>query len=121
MTGDGATLDIDGNGEVEALTDGLLALRSLFGFTGATLVDGAVDVGCSRCTDDLVEIYLGFDREPARHRRQRRARAPHATGSSSCAILFGFTGTALTTGAVGQPCGRCDAAAIEPYLTGLAN
>ena len=37
-------LDVDGDGEVEPLTDGLLILRNRFGFTGATLVAGAVDV-----------------------------------------------------------------------------
>jgi hypothetical protein len=30
--------------------------------------------------------------------------------------LFGFAGTALIEGAVGQECARCSAAAIEPYL-----
>ena len=30
----GAVLDIDGNGAVDALTDGLLVLRYLFGLTG---------------------------------------------------------------------------------------
>jgi hypothetical protein len=34
--------DIDGNGAVDALTDGLLLIRSLFGFTGDALILGAV-------------------------------------------------------------------------------
>ena len=33
-----AIADIDGNGEVDALTDGLLLLRYLFGLTGESLV-----------------------------------------------------------------------------------
>ena len=37
-----AVLDIDGNGAIGALTDGLLVLRFLFGFTGVTLVSGAI-------------------------------------------------------------------------------
>jgi hypothetical protein len=55
-----AVLDIDGNGATGALTDGLLVLRFLFGFTGAPLVGGAVDLaGCTRCTAPAIEAYLG--------------------------------------------------------------
>ena len=54
-----AILDIDGDGETAPLTDGLLVLRFLFGFTGATLVSGAVDsVACSRCNALAIEGYL---------------------------------------------------------------
>jgi hypothetical protein len=54
-----AVLDIDANGSTGALTDGLLVLRYLFGFTGATLVSGAVDTGaCTRCTAKEIETYL---------------------------------------------------------------
>jgi hypothetical protein len=51
-----AILDIDGNGSVAPLTDGLLVLRYLFGFTGGTLISGAVDLtGCTRCTAPAIE------------------------------------------------------------------
>ena len=36
------SIDIDGNGQYDALTDGLLLLRGMFGLTGSALVDGAV-------------------------------------------------------------------------------
>jgi hypothetical protein len=51
-------LDIDGNGSTDALTDGLLALRGLFGFSGATLTTGAIGAGCSRCDAPSIEAYL---------------------------------------------------------------
>ncbi|MDA8646149.1 M60 family metallopeptidase [Porticoccaceae bacterium] len=35
-------IDIDGNQKLHALTDGLLILRSMFGFTGSSLTEGAV-------------------------------------------------------------------------------
>jgi len=41
-----AVLDIDHDGVVDALTDGLLALRYLFGFGGVSLTAGAVSPGC---------------------------------------------------------------------------
>jgi hypothetical protein len=54
-----AALDVDGNGQVTPLTDGLLVLRFEFGFSGAVLVTGAVDlVGCTRCTAPSIEAYL---------------------------------------------------------------
>ena len=38
----GSNLDIDGNGRFDALTDGLLVLRSMFGLAGAPLISGVV-------------------------------------------------------------------------------
>jgi hypothetical protein len=51
-------LDIDGDGERDPLTDGLLVLRYMFGFPGDTLVAGATDTDCTRCTASEVEAYL---------------------------------------------------------------
>jgi phosphoheptose isomerase len=53
-----ALLDIDGDGATTALTDGLLALRFLFGFSGATLTGGAVGGDCTRCNGAQVTPYL---------------------------------------------------------------
>jgi DNA-binding beta-propeller fold protein YncE len=59
FTRDVPTDDIDGNGSVDPLTDGLLQLRYFFGFRGAALVAGAVDpVGCTRCTAAAIEAYI---------------------------------------------------------------
>jgi hypothetical protein len=52
-------LDIDGNGTIEPLTDGILILRYLFGFTDDSLVAGAIDeLGCTRCESDAIRAYL---------------------------------------------------------------
>ncbi len=54
-----SVVDVDGNGSFSALTDGLLVLRFLFGFTGPALVTGAVDlVGCTRCDAPAIQAYL---------------------------------------------------------------
>jgi hypothetical protein len=54
-----AAFDSDGNGSSQPLTDGLLALRYLFGFRGATLTTGAVDLAtCTRCTAATIEPYI---------------------------------------------------------------
>ena len=73
-------LDIDGDGEALALTDGLLVLRSVFGFTGPTLVTGAVGASCTRCTGPAVQAHiadlggaLDIDGDGASDRTHRRA------------------------------------------------
>ncbi len=53
-----STSDIDGNGEVDALTDGLLIIRYLFGSRGDSLIEGAVADNCSRCSVLEVETYM---------------------------------------------------------------
>ncbi|MEE9338386.1 MAG: FG-GAP repeat protein [Methylococcaceae bacterium] len=52
------TSDVDGNGEVDALTDGLLIIRYLFGSRGDSLIEGSVANDCSRCTATDIENYL---------------------------------------------------------------
>lgn len=54
----GAMLDIDGNGTVDALTDGLLVLRYLFGLTGDSLIAGVVAEDAKRTTADELEQYM---------------------------------------------------------------
>jgi len=49
-------LDIDQNGEVTALTDGLVLIRYLFGFRGAALVAGTVDEQALRSTAEIEEF-----------------------------------------------------------------
>ena len=52
------TLNIDGNPLLDPLTDGLLVLRYLFGFTGTTLTNGAVGANCTRCDAATIVPYL---------------------------------------------------------------
>ncbi len=53
-----ADLDVDGNGVRETLTDGLLAIRYLFGFSGDALVDNAVGAGATRTTPAVISDWL---------------------------------------------------------------
>ncbi|KPA12550.1 hypothetical protein MHK_007242 [Candidatus Magnetomorum sp. HK-1] len=53
------TLDIDDNKNIDALTDGLLILRYLFGLKGGTsLIENAVDPEGSRVDCESVKWYL---------------------------------------------------------------
>ena len=52
-------LDIDGNGKVDALTDGLLIVRRLLGLSNDALIAGAVDLQLgTRKTAQEIQPYL---------------------------------------------------------------
>ena len=51
-------LDIDGDGESKPLTDGLLLIRYLFGFSGDSLISGAIGTGATRRTAAEVGAYI---------------------------------------------------------------
>ena len=53
------TLDLDGNNQVDAMTDGLMLLRAMFGLTGTAVTGGAIGGGTpSRPTWDKIQPYL---------------------------------------------------------------
>jgi hypothetical protein len=57
-------LDIDGDGEAVALTDGLILIRYLFGLSGDALISGAVSENAQRTTAEQIEAYIS-ERIPA--------------------------------------------------------
>ena len=54
----GDLADIDGNDEIDALTDGLLTLRYLFGLQGDTLINGVVAGDATRTNAEEIEAHL---------------------------------------------------------------
>lgn len=56
------SLDVDGNGQFDALTDGLLTIRYAFGFSGPALTSGAVALDCTRCTEQAITSCLDLMR-----------------------------------------------------------
>ena len=54
----GCTLDIDGNGGLTALTDGLLLIRALFGLTGTSATNNAIGASPTRGTWAAIQGYL---------------------------------------------------------------
>ena len=113
------SLDVDGNGENNALTDGLLFYRYMSGFTGTTLTGGAVDqASCTRCTGQEIVDYLDtpacqilFDADGDGER------IAVTDGVLVLRYLFGFTDTTLTAGAVNEKgCTRCNADEIIAHI-----
>ena len=114
-----ASLDIDGNGSVQALVDGLLILRRKFGFADATLVTGAITQGggCTRCFADTIEAYIDSFTELDVDKNG-------AVGALTDALmilryLFGFRGPTLINGATGNGCTQCSAPEIEANIAAL--
>ena len=54
----GCSLDVDGNGTQDALTDGLLIMRSLFGLTGTAVTNGALGATPARGDWASIRTYL---------------------------------------------------------------
>ncbi|MBC6480749.1 MAG: hypothetical protein GDA56_26235 [Hormoscilla sp. GM7CHS1pb] len=108
-------LDIDGNGVIDALTDGLVAIRYLFGFRGETLTEGVVSEGATRDTSEIVtyldemgDTMLDVD-------------GNGTAGALTDGILFmrhalGFSDQALISGAVSEDATRTTASAINEHL-----
>ncbi|MEP7084453.1 MAG: hypothetical protein ABI854_06910, partial [Betaproteobacteria bacterium] len=58
IPGFGCTLDVDGNDAQDALTDGLLLLRALFGLTGMAVTNGATAMNATRTGWSDIRAYL---------------------------------------------------------------
>ncbi|MEO8135125.1 MAG: S8 family serine peptidase [Betaproteobacteria bacterium] len=111
----GATLDADGNGTYDALTDGVLVLRYLFGLAGSTLVNGAIGAGAQRTQPEQIIAYL--DGMGMRLDADGDGRlAALSDGLLILRYMFGLRGAGLIAGAVGSSASRTTAAQIETYL-----
>jgi len=113
-----SNLDVDANGTADALTDGILALRFLFLFTGETLVSGNVVASdCVRCAAAEIEGFLqGLMLDV-----DGNGTADALTdGILILRYLFQFRGETLVAGdVVATDCTRCIAEEIEGFLGAL--
>lgn len=111
------SLDIDGNGEVQALTDGVLLMRYLFGFSDIALVDDALGTNATR---DASQIALFIEYRLERFDADGNGEVTALTdGLLVLRHLFGFFGSALTIDLVESDCSICDASAISSKLEAL--
>ena len=110
--------DIDDDGTVTPLTDGLLVLRYLFSFTGDALIAGAVGNNAKRSTSTEIETYLqtavssnyldidGNDKVE-----------PLTDGLLFLRYLFDFRGDSLIQNAIGDNATRITSEDIENHLS----
>jgi hypothetical protein len=108
--------DIDGNDAADALTDGLLVIRYLFGFTGDTLINAAVAPNATRTTASEIEAYLADAQAAFLDVDGNGATDALTDGLLVIRHLFGFTGDTLINAAVAPNATRTTATEIETYL-----
>jgi len=114
------TWDVDGNGQFDALTDGKLILGYLFGLTGEALIRNSIAPDATRTRSAEIIVYLESIRD------QLDVDGNGIIDALTDAILylrylFGFTGEALTRGAVGADARRDGAEQIVAYLESIDN
>ncbi len=107
--------DVDANTAADALTDGLLVIRYLFGFTGDTLISKAVATDATRKTAGEIEAYLAGGLALLDVDGNGTADAL-TDGLLVIRYLFGFTGDTLISKAVATDATRKTAADIEAYM-----
>lgn len=111
------SLDIDGNGAGDALSDGMLILRYLFGFRGQGLVNGVVALDATRTTPEAIMEYLDSIRAIALDVDGNGQVDAFTDGMLIARFLMGFTGDSLING-VHDPAGtRTSPAAITGFLS----
>lgn len=107
--------DIDQSGSTEALTDGLLMLRYLFGFEGNALTSGAVASANANWGAPEIVRYLraaGIDLDIDGNQKAEAL----SDGLLFLRYAFGFRNDALISGALGANASRNDGAEIEAYI-----
>ena len=109
-------LDIDSDGQTGALTDGLLILRHLFGFSGSTLTDGAVALGASRSSPEAVREYLQVNAAELDIDGDSETDAL-TDGLLILRYLFGFRGDTLVSAALSGSASRSVPSDIKSYLS----
>ena len=109
-------LDADGNGVADALTDGVLILRHLFGFTGDALTQGAVDPAGTRTSAPAIADFLDIGRDTMLDVDGNGVADALTDGVVILRFLFGFIGDALTQSAVDPAGTRTDPDAIIAFL-----
>jgi hypothetical protein len=109
-------LDVDLDGTVAPLTDGLLILRYLFGFTGPALVTGALGNGATRTSPAAIVAYLDSIRATVLDLDLDGQELPLSDGLMLLRYLFGFRGAVLVAAAIDPDCTRCDSDSIEGFV-----
>lgn len=114
----GKPFDIDGNNSTDALTDGLLVLRNLFGLSNAALINGAIGPGATRTTFQQIQGYLA-DIGPMLDIDGNGQADALTDGLIVIRYLFGLRGGPLIAGVVAPGAIRTTAGDIETQTAKL--
>ncbi|MFS8086517.1 MAG: hypothetical protein ACMG6H_12865 [Acidobacteriota bacterium] len=118
FTGGSLSIDVDGNANYDALTDGLLIIRYLFGLTGTSLTNGAIGTAPTRSTP--TEIMQFLDGIKSNLDVDGNGQSDALTdGLLILRFMFGLRGSSLTAGAVDPLGTRTTSTDIETYIQSL--
>ena len=109
------SFDVDESQAAQPLTDGLLVIRHLFGFSGDALTAGAVAGLAGRAASEDITVFL-TDADAELDIDGNGKSEPLTDGLLLIRYLFGFSGDALISGAIGSGAERNTAAAVEAYI-----
>ena len=113
-------IDIDGNDEFDALTDGLLILRSMFGLTGDSLTSGAVANDALYNSSEEIESRIAS--LGVRIDVDNNGRIDALTdGLIILRYLFGLSGDTLTNGVLASDAERVTIEDIESHMERLSS
>jgi poly(3-hydroxybutyrate) depolymerase len=115
-----SSIDIDGNNKFDALTDGLLLLRSMFGISGDSLIQGVIADDATFVTPlDIQERIQSLGSELD---IDNNGSVDALTdGLLILRYLFELRGEILLNGVVANNAARSSAAEIESYLSALTS
>ncbi|MDC0938944.1 M4 family metallopeptidase [Pseudomonadales bacterium] len=109
------SFDVDENLEAQPLTDGLLVMRHLFGFSGDALISDAVTVGANRESSEAIAKYLAEGDLELDIDGNGKAE-PLTDGLLLIRYLYEFSGESLIKGAIGAGATRDTAEEVEAYI-----
>lgn len=110
------SFDVDQDSDTKPLSDGLLVIRHLFGFSGDSLTSGATATEGERTTSTAIASYLG-EAESELDIDGDGESKPLTDGLLLIRYLFGFSGDSLTSGAVGAAATRTSDEEISAYIS----
>jgi len=111
-------LDVDGNGQYDALTDGLMIIRWMFGLTGASITNNAIGLNATRTSPAEVTAYLEALRSVLDIDANGSVDAL-TDGLMILRYLFGLRGASVTVNAIGPNATRVLTPDIETYIQSL--
>ena len=114
------SLDVDGDGRVQSLGDGILLIRYLAGFRGEILTSGAVNPGGTRTNPSEIVSWLDTN-SPFLDTDGDTSRAPLSDGILMIRYIAGFRGDPLINSAIGENSVRANADSIAGYIEPFVN
>jgi len=114
------SLDVDGNGRFDALTDGLLVLRSLFGLTDSALINGAVASDATITDPKIIAsniLAMGTQLDIDNNGSIDAL----TDGLIILRYLFGLRGDVMISSVIANDAERTDVAELEGHLKGISS